>query len=145
MLQSLSEQVWAVAMFTVSGLALGVGGRLERKVAIANVIAWLATITVQDRANWLDPQWGILVVDLCFLAALLWWALRSRRFWILPATAFQLLAAFTHLAMIVDSGVRAWAYLTGLIIWSYLVLTSLAVGTFTAWRARRSGDVAVME
>ena len=52
----------------------------------------------------------------------------------MPAAAFQLLLVVTHAAIIADPGVRARAYITALILWSYLVLITLAVGTYTNWR-----------
>jgi len=134
MFTSTPERVWAVAMFAVSAFALWRGGRTERAVALANIIAWVATIVVQNRHDWLAPQWGVLVVDVLFLLLLLWFVVRSSRLWILPAAAFQLLAVVTHAAILADGGVRAWAYVTALILWSYLVLITLAVGTYANWR-----------
>ena len=134
MFSSTPERVWAVAMFAVSAFALWRGGRTERAVAVANIVAWIATIVVQNRHNWLDPQWGVFAVDVVFLLLLLWFVVRSSRLWILPAAAFQLLAVVTHAAILADGGVRAWAYVTALILWSYLVLITLAVGTYTNWR-----------
>lgn len=134
MFSSTPERVWAVAMFAVSAFALWRGGRTERIVAVANIAAWLATIVVQNRHNWLDPQWGVFAVDAAFLLLLLWCVVRSSRLWILPAAAFQLLAVVTHAAILADDGVRAWTYMTALILWSYLVLITLGIGTYTYWR-----------
>ena len=134
MFSSTPERVWAVVMFAVSAFALWRGGRTERAVAVANIVAWIATIVVQTRHDWLAPQWGVLAVDVLFLLLLLWFVVRSSRLWILPAAAFQLLAVVTHAAILADGGVRAWAYVTALILWSYLVLITLAVGTYTNWR-----------
>lgn len=128
------EQIWAVAMFAVSAFALWRGGRVERAVAVANVVAWIASVVMQNRHNWMDPQWGVLGVDAAFLAFLLWLVVRTNRIWILPAASFQLLAVVTHAAILADGGVRAWAYITALVLWSYLVLITLAVGTYTYWR-----------
>ena len=101
---------------------------------MANIVAWIATIVVQNRHDWLAPQWGVLAVDVAFLLLLLWFVVRSSRLWILPAAAFQLLAVVTHAAILADDGLRAWAYVTALILWSYLVLITLGVGTYTYWR-----------
>ncbi|KQW95413.1 hypothetical protein ASE17_12760 [Phenylobacterium sp. Root77] len=127
-LSSLPEQIWAIAMLAVSTYAWWRGGWVERVVAVTNVIAWLATIALQNRTNWVDPQWSVFAVDVVFLGVLLGLVVRSDRTWILPAAAFQLLLVITHAAIIVDEGVRARAYITALILWSYLVLISLAVG-----------------
>lgn len=121
-------------MIAVSAYAWWRGGWVERVVAVANVLAWIATIAVQNRTNWVDPQWGMFAVDVLFLALLLALVVRSTSTWIMPAAAFQLLAVVTHAAIIADEGVRARAYITALILWSYLVLISLAVGTHLRWR-----------
>ena len=134
MLSSTPERIWAVVMFAVSAYALLRGGRTERIVALANIVAWIATITVQNRTNWLDPQWGMLTVDVAFLALLLALVVSTDRLWILPAAAFQLLAVVTHVAIMADEGVRAMAYLTALVLWSYLVLVTLAAGTYLRGR-----------
>jgi hypothetical protein len=127
-LSSTPEQIWAVAMFAVSAYAWWRGGWVERAVAVTNVIAWIATIIVQNRTNWVDPQWGMFIVDVLFLVVLLLLVVRSDRLWIMPAAAFQLLGVVTHAAIIADPGVRARAYITALILWSYLVLITFAVG-----------------
>ena len=126
-------------MAAVSGFAFWRGGRPERLVAAVNIAAWLASPLVEDHRNWLDPQWGILGVDILFLAVLLWLALRTDRRWLLFAAAFQLLGVVTHGAMMADRTVGGWAYITAGVIWSYLVLTSLAVGTWFQWRRRQIG------
>lgn len=116
-------------MALVSGFALWRGGAPERRVAVANVAAWFITpLTIEADAA--GPQWGVLGVDGLFLAYLLWLALTADRLWLLFATAFQLLGVVTHLALAVDQGVPALPYRWGLVIWSYLVLASLAVGAF---------------
>lgn len=140
MFNTTPEFIWAVAMAIVSAYALWRGGRTERAVAVANVVAWVATIIVQDRRNWVDPQWGMMLVDAGFLGFLLLLVVRTDRVWILPAAAFQLLALITHIGIIADPGVRAWAYMTALILWSYLVLICLAVGSYNHWRERRAGN-----
>lgn len=128
------QQIWVAALLGVSAYALWRGGRVERIVAVANVVAWCASMLVQNRHNWVDPQWGVFAVDVAFLGVLLWFVVRSERIWILPAAAFQLLAVITHAGILADKGVRALAYLVALSAWSYLVLITLAVGTHLRWR-----------
>lgn len=135
--------VWTAAILLVSAFALWRGSAIERLVAIANMLAWITTMVVQDRLSWINPlswvnpQWGVLIVDLAFAALLLTLAARKDRTWLLFAAAFQVLGVVTHVAMIVDDGFRAQTYLAGLIIWSYLVLASLGVGTWLNWSERR--------
>lgn len=135
-IHTLSELTWVVLMTAVSAFALWRGGTPERVVAIANLLAWAASNLVEDRQQLFVPQWGILAVDLSFLGVLLWFALRSNRAWPMWAAAFQLLGVVTHGAMTADRSVGGWAYITASIIWSYLVLVSLGVGTWLHWRRR---------
>lgn len=137
--ETLPQQVWTTLMLAISGFALLRGGGPERVFAVANVLAAVLSAYLQDRAHWLDPQWGMLAVDVGFLALLLTLAIWTDRSWLLFAAAFQLLGVVTHLAIIADPGVRAGAYMRGLVIWSYLVLGSLVVGV---WLHVREGSAA---
>ncbi len=136
LIHTLQEQIWTVLMLAVSGFALWRGGWPERLVAVANVLASLASGLAENRRDFIDPQWGVMVIDVLFLALLFWLALRSDRHWPMWAAAFQLLAVVTHGAMMADPSVGGWAYITGYIIWGYMVLASLSVGTWFVARAR---------
>ena len=128
--------VWTVAIILVCAFALWKGERIERTVAIAFMAAWLLTLIVDDRWRWGDPQWNVIAVDVALLVVLAGLAMTTGLNWLLFAAAFQLLGVATHLAIIVEPRFVAKTYLTGLILWSYLVIASLAVGTWIAWRAR---------
>jgi hypothetical protein len=134
----LSLIVWITSLLAISGFALWRGGTVERIVSVANLLAYAATLLVEDRRELFDPQVGIMIVDLAFLALLTWLAATSGRNWLLFAAAFQLLAVVIHLAIMADPGVRSLAYFRGLIIWSYLILASMGIGTWLEWRGRRS-------
>lgn len=133
-MHALATQVWALALVTVSGLALWRGGRLEKLFALMNLAAWLATVAVMNPRSLVDPQWGIFAVDAAMLAAMIWMSLATRRIWILPATAFQLLTVVTHIAIMADPGVRVRAYLAGLAIWGWMVLACLAAAMMSRLR-----------
>jgi len=138
---TVSQQVWAVYLAVIVAAALWRGGWAERTAAVAAVVANVASAALQDRTDWLDPQWGVLAVDILLLGVLAWIALRSSRYWPLFATAFQLLGVITHVAMMVDRTVNPWAYITAGVIWSYLVMIPLAVGTWNCWRRRELSSV----
>ena len=55
---------------------------------------------------------------------------------------FQLLCVLTHVARMIDPGVRGWAYATGQVIFTQLLLISIGVGVVNTWRARRRGQAA---
>jgi hypothetical protein len=134
----LALPVWIgiVIGWAVAGAALWKGGWSERVVAMGFLVAWLTT-PVLRRGGWEGPAWTGLAVDGLFLALLLFVALRSRRWWPLFAAAFELLSVLTHVARLIDPGVRAWAYATADAIWTYCLLTSLGIGTYNRWRERR--------
>ena len=119
----------------VCGGAFWKGGREEQAAAAGLLLSWLTTLVLRD-PHWLGPQWGAFGADSCLLLLLTAIALRSRRYWPLAAAAFQLLCVVTHIARLVDPGVRAWAYATGQVIWSQLVFFALGVGVWNTWRSR---------
>jgi hypothetical protein len=125
-------------MVGACGFALWRGGRPERAAAAACLGAWLATRLAYNYGNWIDPQWGILSVDIGFLGVLIYLALTTDRLWLLFAAAFQLLGVAIHLAIVIDHAIRATAYIQALIIWSYLVLLTLAMGTWSQSRRARA-------
>jgi hypothetical protein len=112
-------------------------GDREQQAAAGGLLLSLAiTLAMRDR-TWVGTQWGAFVADGCLLVLLTAIALRSQRFWPMAAAAFQLLCVLTHIARIVDPGVRAWAYATGQVIWSQMVFWALGFGVFNTWRAGR--------
>lgn len=128
--------VWPTALMGVCFLAVWRGRDDERLAAGGYLLAWALTLVVfKDRSEY--PQWGVFAVDFALLALYVWLALRSRRHWPLFAAGFQLLAIVTHLGRAVDTGISGWAYLTAELVWSYLVLTAIAYG---AWTAAASAD-----
>ena len=131
-----NQQIWLVLMAAVSALALWRGGEPERVAAVGVLVAWFLTPLAQVPIDLYDPQWGMLAVDTAFLGLLLTLALRSNRIWLLFAAAFQLLGVVIHMAIVVDPSLRSLVYMRGLVIWSYLVLASLAVGAATTARRR---------
>ncbi len=136
----MTQHVWDIFMVAVVGFALWKGGWPERTVALAAVVASLTSAVVENRRAWLDPQWAVLGVDVLFLLLLVGLALKVSRTWLLFAAAFQLLGVVIHAAMMADRKVNPWAYITGGVIWSYLVMAALAFGAWRHGRATRAAD-----
>lgn len=128
---------WIAGNLLVCGYALWKGGGPERLTALASLVASRVSAVVEHFDNFVSPQWGVFGVDLLFFAFLVVLALRTDRAWLLFAAAFQLLNLATHVAILTDPGLRARVYMTAIAIWSYLILASLAVGTWALQRARR--------
>lgn len=119
----------------VCGGALWKGGPDERNMGAAVLFAIMMTVVFRDR-SWSGIQWGAFAADILLLAVMTVIAMRSERYWPLPATAFQLLAVITHFARVIDPVFKPWAYATAAVIWAQLVLWTLGIGTLNAWRRR---------
>ena len=127
----LPTQIATMAMLAICGLALLVGRRLERLLAVATIAAWFLSAVVQspDRAA---VQWGIFTVDVVYLIVLIGFAMFERRVWILFMTAFQLLVVLTHIAFIIDLTLMQWGFFSTYYLWSDAELAAFAVGVAQA-------------
>ena len=132
----LPQTAWRTALILVCALALWRGGWPERLAAAAFAVASFVQPVVLNTRAWLDPQWGILWVDGLLFAFLLALTLKADRRWLLFASAFQLLSVIIHIAILADHSVAPLPYRRGLVIWSYLTLVALAVGTWSVRRPR---------
>jgi hypothetical protein len=121
-------------MASVCGAAFWRGGREEQMTAGALLLSWVATIILRD-PQWIGPQWGAFVADIFLLIFLVGLALRSAKYWPIFAAGFHLLAVVTHSARMIDKAMGSWAYATAAVIWAYLVIIALAVGTWNTWRS----------
>jgi signal transduction histidine kinase len=137
---ALSPLIGLALMAIICGGAIWKGGMEERATAIALLLAWAGTLMLRD-PRWIGPQWGAFMTDGLLLVFLLAQALWSPKYWPIFAAGFHLLAVITHTARIIDVGLGAWAYATAALIWAYLVLGSLAVGTWNVWRRRQRLDL----
>ncbi|MFC3080214.1 hypothetical protein ACFODL_19105 [Phenylobacterium terrae] len=122
-----------IVQFTICFLALWRGGRDERIVAAALLANTLAS-KLAVSSDWVEPEYLVLVADMALLTVLVTLALRTTRWWVLWCAAFELLIVITHVAIVVDPTVRARSYVTGMIIWSYMVLLPLGFGAWETWR-----------
>jgi hypothetical protein len=136
-IHTLRQQIGLIFVVLAAGYALWRGGRPERVCGAAMLAAWLASPYVVSRRDWVDPQWAVAAIDLSLFALLGWYALRSNRYWPMWAAALLGLGLVMHVTMLVDPRIVPRAYLTANVIWSYLVVLALVVGTaLEAPRAR---------
>jgi hypothetical protein len=112
-------------------------GTPEERIA-AGAVLFSAGLTLATRDwSWTGTQWGAFACDVVLFGILTALALRSTRYWPLFAAGFQLLAVATHFGEIVDPGVRAWAYASAQILWTWFVLLAIGAGVYGTWRAER--------
>lgn len=136
----LPTQIAAVAMLAVCALALLVGRRLERWLAVSTVAAWFLSALVQS-SDRVGVQWGIFAVDIIYLLILITLCTFERRIWILFMTAFQLLVVLTHVAFMIDRTLVQWSFFSAYYLWSDAQLVAFAVGVaqvgWGRWKARK--------
>lgn len=128
------QLAWRFALLLVSILSLWRGRTPERLAALSFVLATIGTSLAARRHDWEIPQWGILAIDVTLLVILVTLTLRYDRVWLLFASAFQFLSVMIHLAFAADEGVMPLPYMRGLVIWSYLTLLALAIGSWQSGR-----------
>ena len=126
----------------ICGFALWKGGREERLASAAFLVSIAVTLLFRDQ-RWPALQRGAFVADSALLVTFFVMAMRTSRFWPLAAAGFQLLAVMTHVAKMIDPALQQWAYITAGVIWTYLVLVTIAIGTWNAWRGRSQPAKAV--
>jgi hypothetical protein len=135
----LPTQIAAMAMLAICGLALLVGRRFERLLAVCTIAAWFLSAAVQNPDRGV-VQWGIFAVDVVYLVILIGFSTFERRIWILFMTAFQLLVVLTHVAFIIDLSLMQWSFFSTYYLWSDAELAAFAVGVGQAawgrWRER---------
>jgi len=130
--------VWFAYLVTAlaCGAAVWKGDPEERLIGACLGISCAVTVIARDM-SWPRIQLATLGGDVLMLVLLFVISLRTKKFWPLPAAAFELLAVMTHVAKIIDPQLHQWAYVTANVIWTYLIFAALGVGTWNAWRARR--------
>lgn len=136
-MQSLRFIVGAVFFFGVIGYSLWKGGWAERVTAAAMLAATILTPAVFRHARIADPQWAVAIIDLMLLAILLGVALRAHRTWLVLAASVHALGTASHIALLLDPEIKGLAYLSSLVIWSYLAVGFLLLSTVQHQRRRR--------
>jgi len=104
------------------------GGQAERLGAAVVGVAWFITALVERRHNWLEPQYGILAVDIVTLLALAAIALWARRNWAICAAGFQAIAVLTHLVFLINPQALYRAYYMSNFSIGFLLLGAIAAG-----------------
>ena len=139
LIHTLPQQIWTAAMLTVAAYALWRGGWGERTIAWGMVVDSLTSGIVQNTRDWGAPQWADLGIDILYLIVMVGVALKSARMWPLWAAGFQLVSVIVYFARIADMKVGAFAPYLATVIWSYLILVVIAIGTWLHGRDRSLG------
>ncbi|QNN64509.1 hypothetical protein H9L12_09320 [Sphingomonas rhizophila] len=114
------------------GYALWRGRHDERVVAATAICASLAT-TVFIRltsGNFATFEAGILLIDVAVMAAFLYVALTSSRFWPLYVAGLQLTTLLAHIFRLISSDLVPMAYAAAERFWSYPIMIILVIGAY---------------
>lgn len=141
MFDTLASQLGAIFVVLVCTFAFLKGDETERLAAGAYILSWFASMLLQTDGEMYEVQWGVFAVDTVMLfvfGALIW---KSRKTWLVWATACNLLIVMSHIVLMVDIRPPMAAFLTVVNLAGYGVLISLAIGTFWAWQERRAAGL----
>ena len=131
-IQTILALLYASVLLAVSGFAFVRGGRPERVGAALNLSAAFASglARASSIASWAPAETIILLIDLSITAGFFWLAISTTRFWPVWAFGFALANLFCSLAGGLMPGIVLFAYSSGLVLYAYLALGALAIGTF---------------
>ena len=121
----------------VCGLALTVGGRVERAGAGLVLLAQVVALGTRAVVGW-DAVWPVILADLILAAGLLWLAVVSMRAWVLAAIFAVALILIAH-SLLLDPGTEPLSPLYRLVIdgLNLVGLSALALGALESRRRRR--------
>ena len=130
------QTVFRILLLATCGYALWRGRSDERIVALVCLVATLASRVAFSplHVRYTNIETGLLLIDLGVLAAFIFVALRSPRFWPLWVAGLQLTSSTAHLMKAIDQNLLPMAYGAAIALWSYPILIILAIGT---WRGQR--------
>ena len=123
------------ALIVVCVVAVKFGGRDEKLVALALVVATFVTPWLMTH-HYKSIEWWVFSVDVTLFAVLLWVAIMSDRFWPMWAAGFQLTSLCVHIGVRVWDTLQPAAYADMLGIWSHMVLYSLLAGVLLEAKTR---------
>lgn len=138
MFDTLQTQIGAAITVAVIAFAFLKGDEPERIGGGAYVLAWFASLLIQDDGSGSFGPLGLMSVDVILLVVFAGLSWKSRRAWPVWASALQSLIVMSHLLMVVDIRPPLMAFYAVINLTSYGILLTLAIGTFRAWQERRA-------
>jgi hypothetical protein len=136
------QYVFRALLIASCGYALWRGRRDERIVALVCIAATAASRLAFHplSVRYSSVETGLLLIDLGVLAAFVFVALRSPRFWPLWVAGLQLTESTAHVMKAIDERLLPMAYGAAIALWSYPILIILALGTWRGHKRRMRAD-----
>jgi hypothetical protein len=120
------------------------GDRPLRYVGAAIVFNSVITPIVQWRYVRGLPNYGEMVVDLVLLAFMSAVLIRDRRWWLVAATSFLLVALLTHIAPWVGAPISAYMAATVRLLWNNAMVLAVGWGLALHEHRRQRGLVSAV-
>lgn len=141
MIDTLAGQIGAAFMVSACGFAMLKGDEPERLGAGAFMIAWLASLLIQNDSNLYAIPLGLFAIDVVTLMVFIGLAWKSRRAWPIWASGLQLLSVSSHILGMIEVRASLASFYAVMNLAGYGILITLAVGTFWAWQERRAAGI----
>ena len=139
-----SVPFFLIFFVTVVTYATWRGGGPERVTAAAYVLALVGSASVgflTVPGHFREVSYGLFVVDGLLFAGLAVIAIRSNRWWPIPAAGCQLVAVLVHAGKELDPDMIPASYVLLTTIWSWPMVAVLALGTWTHRRRVANGII----
>lgn len=130
-MQILLALLYDVVLIGVCGWAILCGGRPERwgALLLLSASATSSAVRVLHLSTWAPGELVIISIDCAVIAGFYWLAITTIRFWPIWALGFAMANIFIGVAGSLLPALTLFAYTSGLGIYAYLALGSLALGT----------------
>jgi hypothetical protein len=121
---------WATAIIILASILTVPASQMERwgQTQIPAMLASVLTIPASELEQWGQTQIPVMIVDTATLLAMYALALRSRAYWPLWMTAFQLISVTTHFATLVTPAFAPRIYQGMESLWAIPGLLSMVIG-----------------
>ncbi len=128
----LSPPVFLTLLVAICSYAILLGRSDERWVAWTCLFATIGTTLLLSPVarRYSSFEVGVFLVDFTTFLVFATVALRSKRFWPLWVSGFQLTTSLAHLLKALDSSMIPLAYAAAGRFWGYPILIILAIGTY---------------
>lgn len=119
-------EIYLVTLLLTCSYAFWNGGVTEKQGA--GIMVAGSVLTALAGTGWRGVNFGVLLVDLAVLIALVVLMLRTDKYWLIWITAFHVIGVLTHVAKLIDPVILPKAYSIGQGFWAYPMLIALVMG-----------------
>jgi hypothetical protein len=123
----------------VCGFAVAVGGKAEKNVGAALIVAWLTALIADRNLSVSDTRViAYFIIDLSLASWILFQMFRHGESWIPWAIGFQSIVLLVHLVTLLNLDIGRLAHFSAQFVGTYGVLACVAIGAFWSWQTREA-------